>query len=334
MSCPVHDSVRRFLKAHSLPARSTIIAAVSGGVDSLTLLHALADVRDEAGFVVRAATLHHGMRAEADADIARLREGCEDLLVPLDIGYADVPGIAERETLSLEVAGRQARYGFLYATAAMHDAHAVCTGHTKDDQAETLLVRIVAGTGLEGLGGIAPARLAQPPESPAPVWLWRPLLEVTRAGTAAFCAERGLSVLEDPANFDPRYPRNRVRHTLLPLLEREFNPAIRDALCRLADLAREDEPLLAGLAEKACAIEGENGVWGVAAGELMALPLALQRRVARRLIRAAGGTGKALSFDNVERLLWAVGTAQRQCHLHGAMTLRCKDGFATLGPIR
>jgi len=276
------------------------------------------------------------MRAEADADVERLRGNCDRLSVPLSVGRADVPGIAANGKLSLEVAGRVARYAFLYKTAAEFGAHAVCTGHTKDDQAETLLLRIVAGTGIEGLGGIFPARLVEPPESPAPVWLWRPLLDVTRAETLDFCVQRGLATLNDPANADPKYPRNRVRHTLLPLLEREFNPAIRDALARLADLAREDELILEEGAARACACafeEIETG-WRLDAEALLALPLALQRRVARNLLRAAGGTGKALGYDNVERLLWAVRTRQRECHLHGAFALKCKRDSVTLGRIQ
>ncbi|HEY3413562.1 MAG TPA: tRNA lysidine(34) synthetase TilS [Armatimonadota bacterium] len=334
MICPVYTAVRRFMESHAVPADATLIAAVSGGADSLALLHSMASLRHELGYALRVAHVHHGMRAEADDDVTRLQAACDDLGVPLSVGYMDVPGIAGAQKVSLEVAGRLARYGCLYDVAAEHGAHAICTGHTLDDQAETLLLRIVAGTGIEGLGGIFPARLAVPPESRAPVWLWRPLLEVRRAQTAAFCEERGLVTLDDPANADPRYPRNRVRHVLLPLLEREFNPAIRDALANLADLAREDETVLEAAAEKVCPFDETDGTFRLQAEALLALPLALRRRVARKLLRAAGGTGKALAFDNVERLLWAVRTAQRECHLHGAFALRVKRGLVTLERIQ
>lgn len=334
MHSPVQSGVAAFLDRHPLPDGAVFIAAVSGGADSLSLLHALAELRDERAFTLRVTHVHHGMRAEADADVERLRTKCEELSVPLSVGRADVPGIAADGKISLEVAGRMARYQFFYETAAEFGAHAVCTGHTKDDQAETLLLRIVAGTGIEGLGGIAPSRLVEPPESPAPVWLWRPLINVTRAETVAFCAERGLVTLEDPANADPRYPRNRVRHALLPLLEREFNPAIRDALARLADLAREDETILEDAARRAFSTDETASGWLFDAEALLALPLSLQRRVARNLLRAAGGTGKALGYDNIERLLWATRTRQRECHLHGAFALKCKHGCVTLGAIR
>lgn len=334
MDCPIHTAVGRFLAGRAIPSEATLIAAVSGGADSLALLHAMASLREEIGYSLRVAHVHHGMRADADDDVARLQTTCDALAVPLSVGYMDVPGIAEEKKVSLEVAGRLARYGYLYDVAAEHGAHAVCTGHTLDDQAETLLLRIIAGTGIEGLGGIAPARLAVPPETRAPVWLWRPLLEVKRADTMAFCASRGLKTLDDPSNADPRYPRNRVRHTLLPLLEREFNPAIRDALANLANLAREDETILEAAAGNASDFEECDGTWRFDADALVALPLSLQRRVARKLLRAAGGTGKALAFDNVERLLWAVNTRQRECHLHGAFALRVKRGQVTLNRIQ
>lgn len=322
--------VGTFLREHPIPADSTLIAAVSGGADSLALLVLLAESRQALGYRLRAAHLHHGMRAEADADAAMLSRLCDGLGVPLDVGHADVPSIARDRRLSLEVAGREARYAFLYETAAAHSAHAICTGHTKDDQAETVLLRVIAGTGLEGLSGIAPARIVEPPESESSVWLMRPLLSVNRAETEAVCAARGLTPVRDPYNEDPAYPRNRVRHELLPLLERGYNPAIRDALARLADIVRPENELLEGLTDQAISVvTGRDGAW-MSRMAFLALAPALQRRCARRLLRAAGGIGPALRFTNVERLVDAITSGASRTQLRGALTVECEGDRAML----
>lgn len=330
----VTQRVRRFLRARDLPQGAALLAAVSGGADSLAMLYALAALRQEFGYTLRVGILHHGMRAEADAEVASLQRICDAQDAPLEVGRADVPALAARRRLSLEVAGREARYAFLYDAAARAGAHAVCTGHTLDDQAETVLLRVISGTGLEGLGGIAPERRALPPESRAPVWLWRPILDVTRAETVACCAARGQTVVEDPTNADPRYPRNRIRRDLMPLLARDYNPAVREALARLADLARAEEEFLADAAEEAAPVhplEG-GGAW-LAVADVQPLPVALRRRVARRFLRATGATGRALGFANVQRLLDALEQERARLHLDGALELVVRKGRATLTPL-
>lgn len=331
---PIHGAVRRFLEARAAPHGAMLLAAVSGGADSLALLFALAELREVLGHRLTAAILHHGMRDEADADVAMLQGVCDGMAVPLEVGRADVPAMAAARKISLEVAGREARYAFLYETAARCGAHALCTGHTLDDQAETVLLRVIFGTGLEGLGGIPPERRVQPPESLSPVWLWRPLLEVSRAGTQEYCAARGLNPVRDPANADPRYPRNRIRHDLLPRLERDYNPAIREALARLADLARAEETVLADLADSVAAVRTVAGGGArVHIQPLLALPLAMRRRVARLFLRAAGGSGRALGFANVERLLDAMARGEARRHLDGGLEMTRDGEHATLRPI-
>jgi tRNA(Ile)-lysidine synthase len=330
MTIPEH--LEQFFDAHPVPHGGTLVAAVSGGADSLAMLFALAEERTARGFDVRVAYLHHGMRDAADADAEALRGICDTLGAPLEIGYADVPAMAAERRVSLEVAGRVARYDFLYEAAHGVGASGICTGHTLDDQAETVLLRVIAGTGLEGLGGIAPARLAVPSESRSPVWLLRPLLGVSRAETVAFCAERGLSPVEDPYNEDRRYPRNRIRGELIPLLERDFNPLVRNALSRLAEFARTENALLEGLADDALPIETTASGALVARAPFLALSPPLQRRVARRFLRAAGGGGRALRFANVERLLAAVRAGTRRVCLEEGLTLEIDAERAQLVP--
>lgn len=319
-----------FLRVHPVPHGATLLVAVSGGADSLALMVMLAEARAAHGFTVRAAHLHHGMRAAADADVEMLRGICEALDLPLDAGYADVPAIAEERRLSLEVAGREARYAFLYGTAAAHGAYGICTGHTRDDQAETVLLRVIAGTGLDGLAGIFPARHVTPPESPSPVWLLRPLLSTSRAETEAFCAERGYTPVQDPYNEDPAYPRNRIRRDLLPLLERDYNPAVKEALARLADIVREDNAILETQVARAAPVERHASAPAISRAALLTLPPALQRRAARNLLRAAGG-GPALRFSNVERLLEAASTGRR-AQLRGRLTAECEGNLMWLVP--
>jgi tRNA(Ile)-lysidine synthase len=320
----LQTAVRQFFEARPAPRGAVLLAAVSGGADSLALLHALADLRGDLGITLHAGYLNHGMRAEADADARFVADVCGGLGVGITVERADVPALAAQRRVSLEVAGREARYAFLYRAAHALGAFALCTGHTLDDQAETMLLRITAGTGLPGLAGIAPARLASPPETPAPLWILRPMLSVRRAETAAFCASLGLPVVDDPANHDPRYPRNRVRHTLLPLLESQFNPAVREALARLADIARVDDETLSRLADDVPLLSVPGGA-GVLLAQMLGLPLALQRRVARRLLEAAGASGHAMGYANVEAVVGALASSRARRSLDGGLEARRRE---------
>lgn len=297
----VHQAVRRFFAELDRPVRGVLVG-LSGGADSAAMLFALTDVREEFGFAVHAGYLHHGQRREADSEMTRLRILCEELAVPFHAGRADVPAVARSEKVSLEVAGRMSRYRFLFGAAVEHGLDAVATAHTRDDQAETVLLRVLMGTGLEGLSGIAPVREAVPPEAPQKVLVIRPILRASRRDAEELCRRRGWTPFQDPCNFDLSYPRNRLRHEVLPLLERSLNPSVRQALARLADIAREDDRVLEALVDD-IAGAGPAGRVEVAAASLLSLPLGLRRRVARRLLARAGATGKTLGFDSIERLL-------------------------------
>lgn len=297
----VHAAVGEFFASLDTPVNG-VLAGVSGGADSAAMLFAFADLREELGVAIHAGHLHHGQRAEADAEVTRLQMLCAELDVPFHSGRADVPTAAREAKSSLEVAGRTARYRFLYETAAEAGLEAVATAHTRDDQAETVLLRVLMGTGLEGLGGITPIREAVPPEAPHPTLLLRPVLGIARADAEALCHDRGWAPVRDPSNLNLRYPRNKIRHEVLPTLERGLNPNVREALVRLADIAREDNRVLEAVVDDlAAAPDGPRVVAHVA--PLMALPLGLRRRVARRLLARAGAAGKTLGFDAVERLL-------------------------------
>ncbi len=223
--------VRRFARAHGLTATPGVVA-VSGGADSVALLRALL----EAGCgPLAVAHLNHTLRGEAsDADEAFVRELASQHGCVCEVRRQDVAALAAGA--NLEATARRLRYEWFADVAARTGAAWVATGHTADDQAETVLHRLLRGTGLRGLRGIAASSLSLDPSSF--ILLHRPLLTSTRADVLAYLAALGQPFRDDASNADPRFTRNRVRHELLPLM-RTFNPDAAAALGSLAGQASE-----------------------------------------------------------------------------------------------
>jgi tRNA(Ile)-lysidine synthase len=223
------------------PGGERVLLAVSGGADSLALLGIIARLAPPLGVKLQATYVDHRLRpgAEIAADIETVGE----IAAVLGVAFAPcrVSGRLTEGGHSPEESARRARYRALAREALRTDATTVATGHTRSDQAETVLLRLLRGSGLRGLGAMAP-RAAWPHDGSAAVRpaLIRPLLELTRDETAAYCRARGFEPRHDSENDNPRYLRNRLRHELLPQL-RELNPAIEDALARLADEVRGHE---------------------------------------------------------------------------------------------
>jgi len=249
--------VQRYALRHDLlPAGQALVVGVSGGPDSLCLLHLL--WRMPAGLRLRmhVAHLNHGLRgAEADADAAFVAETAQAWGLPCTIGQADVARLAVERRLSLEEAARQARYGFLAEVAAAIQADTIAVAHNADDQAETVLMHFLRGSGVAGLRGMLPKtclgeyRLAEP-DSPVDLWLVRPLLATPRGAIEAYCAEQGLQPRFDRSNEDTTFFRNRLRLHLLPILE-SYNPAIRQVLAHTADVLAADHETLATALDEA-----------------------------------------------------------------------------------
>jgi len=213
-----------------------VAVALSGGPDSVALLYLLRELA-AAGHLVVAGVAHfnHQLRgAAADADEQFCRELAATLRLPIEVGRADVRAAARLEKRSIEDAARRLRYAFLRSAAERLDADAVAVGHTLDDQAETFLLRLIRGAGTRGLGAIRPK--AGP--------IIRPAIELSRAELRQFAADRRLTFQDDATNADLGIPRNRVRHELLPYLQREFSPSIVEVLAREAAIAREDDDRL------------------------------------------------------------------------------------------
>ncbi len=217
----------------------TILAAVSGGADSVAMLRALAAIWGSAGDVPEAgrlcaAHLNHRLRAaDSDADEQFVVDLCRGLQIPCEVGVAAVIGGPMGSGASLELAARKARYRFLEQAACRRGARYVTVAHTADDQAETILHRILRGTGIRGLSGMARAR----PLGPAT--LLRPMLRFRRCEVLRYLEDIGQPFRTDASNADQRFTRNRLRHDLLPQLAGQYNPNVVDAILRLGHLAGE-----------------------------------------------------------------------------------------------
>lgn len=298
-----------------------VVAALSGGPDSVALVALLLRLREEMPLEVRAAHFNHRLREEAGEDERFVRDLARRWALPLAIGSADVRKRAAAKKLNLEEAGRELRYGFLRRTAAAAGATKIATGHTMTDQAETVLMRLMRGAGLAGLAGIAPLV----PGPPCPVV--RPLLGIAGPDLRAWLAAQGLPFREDASNRDLRFLRNRVRAELLPELERRYETRVVAHLARLASIAREEDELLGGfvreLADEFIVRQGRD--LSLDLKTLAPLWPALARRVAREYLREVLGDLRGVSYDHVAGLV-ALGEGQ-ELPIRKGLVLRREAGL-------
>ena len=284
-----------------------LIAAVSGGADSSAMLLLLADTSARHGWHIRAAHVDHLIQSESVREMFRFssRQLADLAGVPYRMVEADAPSEAERASGGLEAAARAVRYRTLKQVALDYGAPAIVVAHTRDDQAETVLLHLIRGSGLDGLSGMPAVR-----DLGDGVRLGRPLLDVTRAETVAVCEAYGVTPAEDPSNDEPAYTRNRVRQSLLPMLE-SFNPNIAERLAELAKSVGADRELLELVGSQT--LEQVRGASGeLARRQFLALPGQLQVRVIRSLCAEQGITLTA------ERTAAAV---QVILHGHGVVEL-------------
>jgi tRNA(Ile)-lysidine synthase len=287
--------VQRALEASGGPcAGETVVVGLSGGADSMALTDVLATLSRLRGFRLVAAHLDHGLRPDSARDAEFCAERCRELGVPLRAGRADVQGRARREHAGLEDAARRERYAFLRRVQEEEGARWVAVAHNRDDQAETLLLRLLRGSGRVGLSAMRP-RSGD---------LIRPLLAASREKIERHLRARGLGWREDPTNADPAFHRNRVRHEVLPGLEARFNPKLRATLAQTASLLADEAALLEELAEGLWARAGRTVAGGAVLrrAELAKSPRALARLVVRRALAEAGGLA-AVSASHIEKLL-------------------------------
>jgi len=292
----LYQQVRRTIRRHGLcPPGTRLLVGVSGGSDSVALALLLVELARYDGFsVVSLAHLNHRLRPSADRDEAFCRALAERLGLPLAVESADVSGHASAEGLSIEDAARRLRYDFLHRAAGAAGADRVAVGHTRDDQAETFLLKLARGAGLTGLGGVYPRRGA----------VVRPLLDVGRAELRAYLTARGERWVEDETNEDLANPRNRVRHRALAELALATGASAVPAIARAASLVREDDQWLdeqAGRRFEALVRPGAGGL-EIEAVALSGEPAPIRRRVVLKALRSAA-QDREIGLAHVEAVL-------------------------------
>ncbi|HXG42106.1 MAG TPA: tRNA lysidine(34) synthetase TilS [Dehalococcoidia bacterium] len=318
----LRSRLSRFL-AHSGALRpgERVLVALSGGPDSTALLVLLHSLRDEMGLELVAAHFDHGLRphAETAADLEYCQDLARALGLPLLTGRGDTASHARERGLSLEEAARELRYRFLAQQAAQAGAGVVATGHTASDQAETVLLHLLRGSGLDGLAGMRPR--APWPYGPGPQ-LARPLLCLWREDTERCCRALGIVPRRDPTNLEPGPLRNRIRLRLLPLL-RELNPRIEEALVRLASLAAQAVDFLEGEASR----HWQEVAWAEAhqvrldRRRLLATPPAIASRLLRRAYAHLAGPGREPEAVQVEQGLRVAARGRGQVSLPQGIVL-------------
>lgn len=314
-----------------LKAGERVGVAVSGGADSVALLRALGAAREELGVVLHVVHFNHGIRgAESDADEQFVRELAKQVGLgdSLHISRGDAPAESQRKKLSLETAARELRHAYFDELLKSGTLDKIATAHTMDDQAETVLMRLLRGAGTRGLAGIYPEQ--------KDLRIVRPLLEIRRAEVEAYLKTLGQDWREDATNRDPAHTRNRIRHELLPMLARDYNPRVVELLAALADTARGEEefwqqemarllPLVERPGEpvrgggRSIATQPGAASFGLDLESLRKQPMAVQRRLVRA---AAAAHGISLDAEHVEEALRVVAGEVKGCQWPGGWSLR------------
>jgi tRNA(Ile)-lysidine synthase len=261
-----------------------IIVGVSGGPDSVALLHLLLSLKSERGIEMVAAYINHGLRqSESEYEEQFVRSMCRDMGIEFESIPINVKDYARQEKKSLEHAARDLRYQALRNLKQKHGASLIAVAHTADDQAEEILIRLLRGSGRKGISGMR-FRLKD---------IVRPLLSVGKKELLAYLEERNIPYCTDSSNTDMRFLRNRVRHELIPYLEENFDKGIRNALCKTADSLAEDEKILEGMTQKAlnevlissgCDEKGVEQKAKLDRKKFVAQPVAVQRRAIEQLL--------------------------------------------------
>lgn len=295
------------------------MVGVSGGPDSMALLHLLSRLAPELKIRLGVAHLNHCLRgAAADRDAEVVCRAAASLKYPCHMGRARVLKVKQKLGLSLEEAARRVRYAFFNKTMADEGYNKLALGHHLDDNAEQMLMALLRGTGPRGLSGIVPVRENR---------IIRPLINARRSQIEAFVSKAGITCVLDASNDDLRFVRNRIRHRLLPLLASEYNPRIADHLNRLADVTRTEEAWIDGLVAteyKQAVLKREKGTITLSAGTVSQAHRALARRLVRKVLQDLTGTLRRITFSHVQSVLRLLtdGCGEKELHLPGGIRVR------------
>ncbi len=300
----VEQKVLRFIRQHRLVTDGEkLLVAVSGGPDSVCLLYILSSLNKELGIRLHVAHLDHRLRgADSAADAAYVEKLARRLGISATIESIDVKAHRAERRLSLEEAAREVRYSFLARVAASAGAEKVAVGHTSDDHVETILLHLLRGSGTRGLRGLLPVSRWQ--AAGQSLVIIRPLLELTRDETLAFCRQHRLAPRTDASNLSTEPLRNKVRHQLLPEL-RKYNPRAAEALIRTARIAEDDLNFIDGevarLWKKVTRVEKDGVV--IKKAEFSVLPPALQRHLLRAAVESLLGNLKDIEAGHIEDMV-------------------------------
>jgi tRNA(Ile)-lysidine synthase len=295
-----------------------VVAGVSGGPDSIAMLHLLYRFRDLYQIEITAAHLNHNFRpgfAERDAEF--VKDFCNRIGIPCVIEFCDVPRMAEQLGLSSEQAGRKARYELFYRVMGQKGYNKIAVAHNRDDQIETFLMRLIRGAGAEGLGGIRPKRGS----------IIRPLLEVPRTAIEGYCSQHRLNPVIDHTNLEPIYTRNKIRLELLPYLRERYNPSIDRSILDTARILMQESDYMtetAGQAFKELVVRSRQHALELDAEAIGKLHAALVGRIVRLAIKELKGNTNNISFSHIASVcrLIKTGDTGKELHLPGGLAAR------------
>ena len=298
------DQLEAGLQRALVPRGAVLVVAFSGGPDSSALLRALSELRDQWNFNLRAVHVNHNIRSgesERDERIAqRIAELC---VVEFKVVGVDVPGLAKKKNVSIESAARQLRYEALSQSVEMYSAHGVVTGHTLDDQAETVLLHAGRGSGLKGIASIRPRSTLKIPDSEIEVTAFRPMLGILREECAEYSDQLGVRPVVDESNFRRDYTRNRIRLDVLPELNKAI-PGSSEALARLAENAADDLSIVNWAVERSLKQAGGGPAPGrYSRASVLSLPATLTARVLMRTYDDHVGHSNNLERTHVESMV-------------------------------
>ncbi len=301
----ITPKVLAFIQKNVLTERKNpILVAVSGGPDSVCLLHLLHSLREHLDISLHVAHLDHQLRADSEDDARYVGEMARQFQLPATIGQRDVKSHRKKHRLSLEEAAREVRYQFLAEVARDIGASRVAVAHTRNDHVETMLLHMVRGSGTRGLRGLLPLTEWRGKPGKESTTIIRPLLEISREETVDYCTEHNLNPRLDVSNLSMSPLRNRVRHQLLPILS-SYNPSVTEALVRLSRIASDD---LAYLESEAASLwpgiaEEKEGTVSLHRASFNQLPVALKRYLLRFALERLLGNLKDIETRHLEEIM-------------------------------
>ncbi len=298
-----------------------VLIAYSGGADSSALIALLYELRKELGIELFLGHFNHNLRKKTDEEEQFARRIALEYSIPIFVGSDDVRSYAKSNRLNLEEAARKLRYSFLKKKAFDIGGAKIATGHTMTDQAETFLMRLMRGSGHQGLASIFPMIEGT---------IIRPMIELERKDIEVYLAEKGLEFCVDESNFDHRFLRNRIRWELVPFIQEKFEPKIIPSIGRIVSILQEEESLLEKITTQKAqkTILHENNHIRLDLNAVLALPHSLSRRLVREFILKLKGNLRGISFEDIESVLNL--SEGKKCHMKKNLFLKRENGYVFL----